>query len=37
MSLYIISPSASRDLNQIADYFLLRNIETGEKLCARVQ
>ena len=32
MSLYIISPSASRDLNQIADYFLLRNIETGEKL-----
>lgn len=32
MSLYIISPSASRDLNQIADYFLPRNLKTGEKL-----
>ena len=32
MSNYIISPSASRDLNQIADYFLPRNLEAGEKL-----
>jgi len=32
MSIYIISPSASRDLNQIADYFLPRNLEKGEKL-----
>ncbi|MEB3214665.1 MAG: type II toxin-antitoxin system RelE/ParE family toxin [Nostocales cyanobacterium 94392] len=29
---YIISPSATRDLNQIADYFLTHNLETGEKL-----
>lgn len=32
MSRYIIAPSASRDLNEIADYFLARNIEAGEKL-----
>ncbi|OUL28892.1 type II toxin-antitoxin system RelE/ParE family toxin [Nostoc sp. 106C] len=32
MSQYIISPSASRDLNEIADYFLTRNLETGEAL-----
>ncbi|WP_292873311.1 hypothetical protein [Nostoc sp. LPT] len=32
MSNYIISPSASRDLNEIADYFLPRNLEAGEKL-----
>ncbi|MBO3462011.1 type II toxin-antitoxin system RelE/ParE family toxin [Aetokthonos hydrillicola Thurmond2011] len=32
MSNYIISPSASRDLNQIADYFLDVNLEAGEKL-----
>ncbi len=32
MSNYIISPSATRDLNQIADYFLVRNLEAGEKL-----
>ena len=32
MSNYIISPSASRDLNEIADYFLARNLEAGEKL-----
>ncbi|MEH2456735.1 type II toxin-antitoxin system RelE/ParE family toxin [Nostoc sp.] len=32
MSNYIISPSASRDLNEIADYFLTRNLEVGEKL-----
>ncbi len=32
MSNYIISPSAIKDLNQIADYFLTCNIETGEKL-----
>jgi toxin ParE1/3/4 len=29
---YIISPSASRDLDEIADYFLRLNLETGEKL-----
>jgi toxin ParE1/3/4 len=32
MSVYIIAPSASRDLNQIADYFLSRNLEAGEEL-----
>jgi toxin ParE1/3/4 len=32
MSNLIISPSASRDLNQIADYFLEVNLEAGEKL-----
>ena len=32
MSRYIISPLASRDLNAIADYFLERNLEAGEKL-----
>lgn len=32
MSNYIISPSATKDLNQIADYFLTRNLEAGEKL-----
>ncbi|PSF38583.1 type II toxin-antitoxin system RelE/ParE family toxin [Aphanothece hegewaldii CCALA 016] len=32
MNRYIISPSATRDLNTIADYFLTRNVETGEKL-----
>ena len=32
MSMYIIAPSASKDLNQIADYFLARNLEAGEKL-----
>ena len=32
MSIYLISPSASRDLNTIADYFLARNVDAGEKL-----
>ncbi|WP_157162637.1 type II toxin-antitoxin system RelE/ParE family toxin [Cylindrospermum stagnale] len=32
MSRYIIAPSASRDLNAIADYFLVQNMEAGEKL-----
>jgi toxin ParE1/3/4 len=32
MSNLIISPSASRDLNQIADYFLEVNLEAGENL-----
>jgi len=32
MSRYLISLSASRDLNEIADYFLMRNLEAGEKL-----
>jgi plasmid stabilization system protein ParE len=26
MSMYIIAPSANKDLNQIADYFLVRNL-----------
>ena len=30
MSNFIISPSASRDLNQIAEYYLPRNLEAGE-------
>ena len=32
MSDFVIAPSAIRDLNQISDYFLSRNIEAGEKL-----
>jgi toxin ParE1/3/4 len=32
MSRFIIAPSASRDLNRIAEYFLERNIEAGERL-----
>lgn len=32
MSRYIISPSATRDLNEIADYFLTINLEAGENL-----
>ncbi|AFZ22305.1 type II toxin-antitoxin system RelE/ParE family toxin [Allocoleopsis franciscana] len=32
MSRYLISPSASRDLNAIADYFLTRNVDAGERL-----
>jgi toxin ParE1/3/4 len=30
MSSYLISPSASRDLNAIAEYFLTRNVDVGE-------
>jgi toxin ParE1/3/4 len=32
MSLCVIAPSASRDLNAISDYFLERNVEAGERL-----
>lgn len=32
MSYYRISPSASRDLNAIAEYYLETNIEAGEVL-----
>lgn len=32
MSRYIISPAASRDLNEIVNYFVSRNIEAGERL-----
>ncbi|MEH1935625.1 MAG: type II toxin-antitoxin system RelE/ParE family toxin [Nostoc sp.] len=32
MSRYVISLSASRDLDEISDYFLIRNLEAGEKL-----
>ncbi|WP_333372805.1 type II toxin-antitoxin system RelE/ParE family toxin [Microcoleus sp. N9_B4] len=31
MSRYIISPEASRDLNEITDYFATRNIDAGEQ------
>lgn len=31
MSRYLISPTASRDLDDISDYFALRNIEAGER------
>lgn len=31
MSRYLISPTASRDLNEISDYFALHNIEAGER------
>ena len=32
MNRYIIAPSASQDLNKIADHFLVINIKAGEKL-----
>ncbi|WP_293349953.1 MULTISPECIES: type II toxin-antitoxin system RelE/ParE family toxin [unclassified Microcoleus] len=31
MSRYIVSPEASRDLDEISDYFAATNIEAGEK------
>ena len=31
MSRYIISPEASRDLDEISDYFAGRNIQAGER------
>ncbi|MEG4404690.1 type II toxin-antitoxin system RelE/ParE family toxin [Microcoleus sp. MON2_D5] len=31
MSRYIVSPEASRDLDEISDYFAARNIESGEQ------
>jgi toxin ParE1/3/4 len=31
MSRYIVAPSASQDLNNIADYFLAVNVAAGEK------
>ena len=32
MSLCILSPDATKDLNAIADYFTARNVDAGEKL-----
>jgi len=32
MSRCYISPAASRDLNEISDYFLTHNLEAGERL-----
>lgn len=32
MRRYIISPETSQDLDAIADYFLTRNVDTGERL-----
>jgi toxin ParE1/3/4 len=32
MSRFSIAPSASRDLDRIAEYFLDRNLDAGEKL-----
>ena len=32
MNHFTIAPSASRDLDRIAEYFLERNVEAGEKL-----
>ena len=32
MSQFIISQSASRDLSSIVDYFVIENIEAGERL-----
>ncbi len=37
MNRYIIAPSASRDLNEIIDYFANVNVETGERLIAAFQ
>ena len=31
MSRYIVSPEASRDLDEISDYFAARNVEAGEQ------
>ena len=31
MNRYIISPAASRDLNEILDYFITRNNDAGEQ------
>lgn len=31
MNHYIIAPSASQDLNNIAEYFLKQNVQAGEK------
>lgn len=32
MSRCYVSPSTSRDLNEISDYFLTQNLEAGERL-----
>jgi toxin ParE1/3/4 len=32
MSLCVIAPKASQDLNAISDYFVERNIEAGERI-----
>jgi toxin ParE1/3/4 len=32
MSICVIAPKASRDLNAISDYFVEKNIEAGERL-----
>ncbi|MDJ1180220.1 type II toxin-antitoxin system RelE/ParE family toxin [Roseofilum sp. BLCC_M91] len=37
MNRYIIAPSASRDLNEIIDYFAQLNIEVGERFIAAFQ
>jgi toxin ParE1/3/4 len=37
MTDFIISPSASRDLEQISEYFLSRNVDAGEKLLQKFQ
>ncbi|MEM8640779.1 MAG: type II toxin-antitoxin system RelE/ParE family toxin [Cyanobacteria bacterium P01_G01_bin.54] len=29
---YVIAPSASRDLQEIADYYSIHNVEAGERL-----
>jgi toxin ParE1/3/4 len=31
MSRYIIAPEAVQDLDEISNYFLLRNVEVGER------
>lgn len=35
MTHYIISPAASRDLDEIANYFFSWNIEAGERFIRR--
>ncbi|MBC7969393.1 MAG: type II toxin-antitoxin system RelE/ParE family toxin [Verrucomicrobia bacterium] len=34
MKRYIIAPAASRDLNEIVDYFISRDVEAGERFIA---
>jgi len=37
MTEYIISPSAIKDLEQIIDYFAMRNVDAGERVLSAFQ
>jgi toxin ParE1/3/4 len=34
---YIIAPEASRDLDEISNYYAIHNIEAGEKLIGQIE